>query len=142
MTEDGSQITQVLAATRCIAVLGAHPEPSRAAFYVPEHMHAHGYRVLPVNPAYAGRELFGERVRGSLAELGEPVDLVNVFRRSEALAGHLPEILALAPRPRAVWLQLGIRDDAFAAALRAAGIAVVEGHCLMVEHRRYAARPR
>ncbi|MCC6522383.1 MAG: CoA-binding protein [Polyangiaceae bacterium] len=135
-------MARILAATRCIAVLGAHPDPSRAAFYVPEHMHAHGYRVLPVNPAYAGRELFGAPVRGSLAELGEPVDLVNVFRRSEALPGHLPEILALAPRPGAVWLQLGIRDDAFSAALRAAGIEVVEGHCLMVEHQRFAAAQR
>ena len=84
------QIAAALRQARTIAVLGAHPEPSRAAFYVPDYLHAQGYRVIPVNPQLAGRALWGEPVRGSLAEVGEPVDIVDVFRRPDLLPGHLP----------------------------------------------------
>src|ERR1700729_1762510 len=109
-----AQVTQVLAGARTIAVLGAHVEPSRPAFYVPDYLHTQGYRVLPVNPQLVGKTLWGEPVRASLGDVGEPVDIVDVFRRPDLLPGHLDEILAMAPRPRLVWLQLGIRNDAFA----------------------------
>lgn len=138
-TDSEPDLPAILRATRVIAVLGAHADESRPAYYVPAYLHAQGYRVLPVNPALAGQTLFGERVRASLAELAEPADMVDVFRRSESLAGHLAEILALAPRPRVVWLQLGIRDATFSAALAAGGMIVVENRCLMVEHRNWAA---
>ena len=133
-------IDAVLHDTHTIAVLGAHHETGRAAFYVPEYMHAQGYRILPVNPALAGRELFGEAVVATLGDLHEPVDLVNVFRRSDHLPAHLAELLAL--RPKAVWLQLGVRHAAVAGALRAAGITVIEDRCLMVDHRRWTATRR
>lgn len=85
-----------------------------------------GYRILPVNPAFAGQTLFGETVVASLAELPAACDMIDVFRRPEALPAHLDEILALAPRPRTIWLQLGITHARFTAALVAAGFDVVE----------------
>jgi len=124
----------MLAAARRIAVLGAHPDPSKPASYVPSYLHERGYRVLPANPVHVGRVLWNEPVRATLAEIGTPIDIVDVFRRGELLDGHLDDVLAV--RPRLVWLQSGIRNDAFAQRLEADGIAVVQDRCLMVEHRR------
>ncbi|AEB10972.1 CoA-binding protein [Marinithermus hydrothermalis] len=130
------EIKAVLETARTIAVLGAHVRPEKPAHYVPAYLHRQGYRVLPVNPVYAGRVLWGEVVRPALEALEEPVDIVNVFRRSEALPAHLPDLLAMHPRPRVVWFQLGIRNDAVAAALTAHGIRVVQDRCTLAEHQR------
>ncbi|MCS6867614.1 MAG: CoA-binding protein [Thermus sp.] len=131
---NASELRAYLEKARTIAVLGAHKDPSRPAHYVPKYLWERGYRILPVNPRFAGEELFGERVVASLRELGEPVDLLDVFRPPEALMDHLEEVLAL--RPGLVWLQSGIRHPGFEAALREAGIPLVADRCLMVEHRR------
>jgi hypothetical protein len=131
------EVVRVLSTSRVIAVLGAHHEAGRPAFYVPDYLFEQGYRILPVNPALAGRELWGEKVRGSLTELaGEAVDLVDVFRRPEALPAHIDELLGMQPRPTTVWFQLGIRNDAVAAKLVAAGIDVVQDRCTLADHRR------
>jgi len=119
---------------RTIAVLGAHKDPSRPAHYVPRYLFERGYRILPVNPRFAGEELLGEKVVGSLLDLREPVDILDIFRPSSALLGHLEEVLAL--KPGLVWLQSGIRHPGFEQALEEAGIPVVADRCLMVEHRR------
>lgn len=124
----------VLAAARRIAVLGAHPDPAKPASYVPSYLHERGYHVLPANPVHVGRVLWDEPVRATLAEIGPPIDIVDVFRRSELLDGHLADVLAV--RPHVVWLQSGIRNDAFARRLETEGIAVVQDRCIMVEHRR------
>jgi predicted CoA-binding protein len=136
------EIADALRTARTIAVLGAHHEPSRPAFYVPDYLHGQGYRVLPVNPALAGTVLWGEPVRATLAELGEPVDIVDVFRRPDLLPGHLADVLAMSPRPRLVWLQLGIRNDAFARAVQDAGIDVVQDRCTLADHRGLGLGPR
>jgi predicted CoA-binding protein len=130
------QIAETLRRARTIAVLGAHRDPSRPACYVPDYLHAQGYRVLPVNPALAGETLFGERVRATLAEIREAVDIVDVFRRPELLPGHMDDLLAMDPTPRLVWLQLGIRNDAFARAVEQAGMDVVQDRCTLADHRR------
>jgi len=131
------EIRDALLRTRTIAVLGAHDEAGRAAFYVPDYLHEHGYRVLPVNPYLAGQELWGEPVRKSLLELeGEAVDLVDVFRRSAALPSHVAEILGMKPRPRVVWFQLGIKNQAVATQLAEAGFDVVQDRCTLADHRR------
>jgi len=135
LTSD-DELRGVLERARTVAVLGVHPEAKRPAHYVPAYLVEHGYRVLPVNAVAAGKELFGEAVREKLDAIGEPVDIVDIFRRADALEGHLAEILAMRPRPRLVWLQLGIRNDAFAARLIAEGIDVVQDRCVMAEHRR------
>lgn len=124
-----------LVSARTVAVLGAHPNPNKAAFYVPDYLGRKGYRLFPVNPVYAGQELWGQTVVSKLTDLAEPVDIVDVFRRSEALPDHLEEILAA--KPKLVWLQSGILNDAFAEALQQAGIPVVQDRCLMVEYRRW-----
>jgi predicted CoA-binding protein len=131
---DDDTVRDTLAASRRIAVLGAHPDPARPAHYVPDYLFHRGYAVLPANPVYAGRMLWDAPVRATLGECDPPIDVVDVFRRSDQLDAHLDDVLAV--RPRLVWLQSGIRNDAFAGRLEAAGIAVVQDRCLMVEHRR------
>lgn len=148
---DDAALRRIFESTRTIAVLGAHDDPSKAACYVPQYLHRVGYRVLGVNPKLAGRQLHGAPVVATLAELPEPVDMVDVFRRPDQLPAHLPELLALVggaragsqPRPPVVWLQLGIRHDGVAARLRAEGIEVVQDRCTLADHRRLGlpARP-
>ncbi len=133
---DIEAVRPLLVAARTVAVLGAHPDPVRPAHYVPAYLHARGYRILPINPTRVGQEMFGQTTVASLTDLSEPVDLVDVFRRSEAVAHHTDEILAMDPLPRVVWLQLGIRNDAVATALRARGITVVQDRCTLADHRR------
>lgn len=131
-----AQLREILRTSPTIAVLGIHREPEKAAFYVPEYLHDEGYRIIGVNPTFRGEELFGERVRSTLAEIDEPVDLVDVFRRSEMIPQHVEDILAMKPRPRVVWFQLGIRNDEVAHILEAAGIRVVQNRCTLADHQR------
>lgn len=126
---------EILRDARVVAVLGAHHEAGRPAFYVPDYLASMGYRILPVNPMLVGRVLWGVPTVARLTDLTEPVDLVDVFRRSEALPDHVDEILGMAPAPRTVWFQSGIRHDAVAARLAAAGLEVVQDRCTLAEHR-------
>ncbi len=120
---------------KTVAVLGANVDPARPGYYVPAALHEAGVRILPVNPMYAGQQVHGEPIRANLAELTETVDILDIFRLSSALPGHLSEILAMIPRPKLVWFQSGIRNDRIAAELEANGIPVVQDRCLMIEHR-------
>jgi uncharacterized protein len=117
-----------------IAVIGVSASPEKPAHYVPEYMQQNGYEILPVNASMTDQTLFGQTVRSSLSEIEGAVDMVDMFRRSEHLDGHLEDILALNPRPKYVWLQLGIRNDEFAAQLEAVGIEVIQDRCLMADH--------
>lgn len=130
------RVREILASARTIAVLGASTQPERPAYYVPDYLHAQGYRVVPVNPLHRGEQLWGEPFRVRLDELGEPVDIVDVFRQAAALPQHLPDFLAMQPAPKVVWFQLGIRNDDVAAKLIAAGIEVVQDRCTLADHRR------
>ena len=130
----GASIQGLLRRARTILVLGAHKDPSRPAHYVPAYLHAAGYRILPVNPRFAGEVLFGEQVRADLDEVQEGVDILDVFRRGKAVLAELEKIRALAPG--LVWLQPGAEHPELESALKEVGIPVVAGRCLMVEHRR------
>lgn len=134
LTDD--QMREALQSTHTIAVLGASTNSQKPAHYVPSYLADHHYVVLPVNPAAAGSELFGQRVTATLAEIERPVDLVDVFRRPTDIPPHLPDILSMRPLPKIVWFQLGIRNDEAAAQLEATGITVVQDKCLKVEHAR------
>jgi predicted CoA-binding protein len=137
--ETDEALRALLSGVRTIAVLGIKAGAEDDAFRVPRHMQACGWRILPVNPRLA--EVLGAPCAATLAQIAEPIDLVNVFRAPAHVPAHVDEILALTPRPKAVWLQLGIRHDASAARLEAAGIAVVQDRCLMVDQRRLGVRP-
>jgi predicted CoA-binding protein len=133
------RLRAILAGSPTIAVLGIHPDPSRPANYVPAYLYAQGYRILGVNPVLVGTELFGEPVVATLADLTEPVDLVDVFRRADALPAHQAE-LAASSAP-VIWFQLGIFNDAVAEALTAAGKEVVQDRCTLADHKRLGLPP-
>jgi predicted CoA-binding protein len=133
---DDAGLTRILRETRSIAVLGAKGDAAQPAFYVPAYLKAHGYRVLPVNPTRTGERILGEAVVATLADLREPTDVIEVFRRPQFLQAHAAEIVRLAWKPAVVWFQLGIRNDGAAETLARAGIRVVQDRCMMPEHRR------
>lgn len=127
-------LRDILARTRTIAVVGASIDPWRPSFGVTHYLHRAGYRIIPVNPTALGQNLHGEPFRARLQDIGEPVDLVNVFRRPE----YIPDVVAdtIAIRSPALWLQLGIVHAAAAAQAEAAGIQVVMNRCISIEHSR------
>lgn len=131
-----AEIAELLKNTKTIAVLGIKPESHAytPAHYVPKYMAVAGYEIIPV-PVYYPEvtTILGKQVYRSLEEVPGEIDLLNVFRRSEDIPKHTDEILA--KKPKAVWFQLGIRNDEVAEKLAAAGIKVVQDLCLMVEHR-------
>ena len=131
-----ARLREVLSTSPTVAVLGVNNTPEKAAYYVPEYLHDEGYRILGVNPALVGETLFGNPVRATLAELKEPVDIVDVFRRPELIPEHVEDILAMQPRPKVVWFQLGIKNDDAAKILEAAGITVVQNRCTLADHQR------
>ncbi|TNJ34743.1 CoA-binding protein [Arenimonas terrae] len=140
LIESDADLRALLSRVRRIAVLGIKTEAQRGqpAIEIPRYLERVGFDVIPVPVYYPEVEQILRRpVFRRLADIPGDVDLVDVFRRPKDLAPHLDDILA--KRPGAVWLQEGIRDDAFAEALLAAGIDVVQDRCLMVEHRRLAA---
>jgi predicted CoA-binding protein len=134
--EDDDGLRRILREARTIAVLGAKADCFAPSYFVPAYLLEHGYRILPVNPRIAGQRVFGVPAAARLADVAEPVDVVEVVRRPQDLPGHAEEILAMAHRPAVVWFQLGIRHDGAAERLAAAGIRVVQDRCMMPEHRR------
>lgn len=129
------QIRKLLESTKRIAVLGIKANEQQPAYYVPHYAQQAGYEIIPV-PVYHKdlTEILGQTVYRTVAEIPGEVDLVNVFRRPADIPPHVDDIIA--KRPKAVWFQLGIRNDEAAEKLARAGIDVVQDHCLMVELRK------
>lgn len=130
------EIRELLRATREIAVLGIKPETHamQPAFYVTKYMQDAGYKIIPVPVYYPDvKEILGEPVFRDLRDIDGELDMVNVFRRPNDIDKHIDEIVEA--KPRSVWFQLGIRNDAAAKAFIEAGIDVVQDRCLLVEHR-------
>ena len=137
LINDGKGIEDLLKETRSIAVLGIKPEShaDQPAHYVPAHMAAAGFEIIPVPVYYPDvTEILGQPVHRTLADIGRPVDMVNVFRRPNDIPPHVDDILAA--KPKSVWLQLGIRNEEAAKRFAEAGIKVVQDRCLMVEEAR------
>ncbi len=132
-------IRALLETARTIALVGASDRPDRASHEVMAFLQAHGYRVIPVNPQIAGVALLGETVRAGLAEIAEPIDIVDIFRRSDAV-GPIVDA-AIAARARAVWMQLGVINEPAAAAAEAAGLQVVMDRCPKIEINRLKIPP-
>jgi hypothetical protein len=136
--ESEEAVRDLVRRIRRVAVLGIKTEEQsdQPAFYVPEYLHSVGLEVVPVPVYYPEvKEILGSQVYRRLADIPGELDLVDVFRRPKDLEAHMDDILA--KKPKAVWLQSGIRNDALADRLAAAGIDVVQDRCLMVDHRRY-----
>lgn len=139
ISDDEARVAELVRTARRVAVLGIKTEAqaSEPAFYVPAALQRGGVEVVPVPVYYPdATAILGQPVYRRVADVPGPIDIVDVFRRGRDIPAHLPDLLA--KKPHAVWLQLGIRDDASAETLAEAGILVVQDRCLMVDHRRYA----
>jgi predicted CoA-binding protein len=129
-------ISDILRSARTIAMIGASANVTRPSHGVLAFLKAHGYHMFPINPGLAGKTLLDLPVHAKLADLPDVVDIVDVFRNSAAIDGVVDEVLALPTRPKVVWMQLGVRNDAAAARAEAAGIKVVMDRCPKIEIQR------
>lgn len=130
------RLTQLLLETHTIVMVGASLKPARASHRVGYYLAEQGYRVIPVNPGHVGEVLFGEPIVGSLADVEGPVDMLNIFRRSEFILPIVEQGLATLAGLKSVWMQLDLRSDKAREMAAAKGLSVVEDRCLAIEHRR------
>jgi len=127
-------VRDLLQGARTIAVVGASQNATRPVFGVMRYLIGAGYELYPVNPGLAGKTLLGREVYGRLAEVPVAIDIVDIFRRRDALGGVVDEALRLQPLPKAVWMQLGLRDEDAAARAMDAGMVAVMDRCIKIEH--------
>jgi hypothetical protein len=131
-----SYIRGILTTVKTIAMVGVSANTSRPSYFAFKYLLERGYRMIPVNPGLAGQDLLGQRVYATLADVPEPVDMVDIFRASQYALAIVQEMLALAPRPQVVWMQLGIRSDAAADLAEKNAIKVVMNRCPKIEYGR------
>jgi predicted CoA-binding protein len=129
-------IRNVLNTVKTIAVVGVSPKVVRPSYFVFKYLLERGYRMIPVNPGQAGGELLGQRIYATLADVPEPIDMVDIFRNADAALGVVQEALALNPKPAVIWMQLGVRNDDAAKLAEAAGLTVVMNRCPKIEYGR------
>jgi len=129
-------IRGILDECRVIAMVGASANTVRPSYFVLKYLLEKGYRVIPVNPGQAGKEILGQMTYASLAAIPDPIDMVDIFRASEAVPGIVEEALGLDPQPKVIWMQLGIRNDEAAQTAEAAGLKVVMNRCPKIEYGR------
>jgi hypothetical protein len=132
MPDDIATLRRILRAARTIAVVGLSAEWHRPSFFAAKYMQAHGYRIIPVNPRYA--EILGERCHPSLDSIDVPVDIVDVFRRSEDVPPIAEQAVAIGAR--CLWQQIGVRNEAAATLAENAGLDTVMDRCVKIEHAR------
>ena len=132
-------IADLLQNARTIAMVGASDNPDRASFGVMKFLQDQGYRVIPVNPRITGEHVHGEYVWRELSQIGEPIDIVDIFRKSEAVGPIVDQAIEIGAK--AVWMQLGVEDAEAAARAEAAGLKVVMNHCPKIEFARLGLRP-
>jgi hypothetical protein len=133
---DDAYIRGILNTVKTIAMVGVSNKESRPSYFAFKYLLERGYRMIPVNPGLAGGELLGQKVYARLADIPEPVDMVDVFRAAPYAVGIVEEALRLQPRPHVVWMQLGIRNDEAAALAEANGVKVVMNRCPKIEYGR------
>ena len=133
---DNAYISGILNAVKTIAIVGASSNDVRPSFFVTKYLIDKGFTVFPINPGQAGKELLGRRVYAKLADIPEPIDMIDIFRASSAVPPIVDEALALDPLPKVIWMQLTVRNDEAAAKAEAAGIKVVMNRCPKIEYGR------
>jgi uncharacterized protein len=126
-------IRGLLNTVKTIAVVGVSPKTSRPSYFVFKYLLERGYRMIPVNPAQAGGELLGQHIYATLADIPQPIDMVDIFRNADAALDVVQEALALDPKPNVIWMQLGVRNDAAAKLAEDAGLKVVMNRCPKIE---------
>ncbi|MET3647976.1 putative CoA-binding protein [Phyllobacterium ifriqiyense] len=129
-------IRDILSSVKIIAMVGASANEVRPSFFVMKYLLAKGYQVIPVNPGQAGKNILGQLTYARLADIPEPIDMVDVFRASDAVPAIVDEVLALNPLPKVIWTQLTVRNDEAARKAEAAGIQVVMNRCPKIEYAR------
>src|SRR5712691_3083488 len=129
-------IRGILNTVKTIAMVGISPKDNRPSYFAFKYLLERGYNMIPVNPGQAGGEILGRKVYARLADIPEPVDMIDVFRAAQYAPQIVAEALALEPRPQVIWMQLGVRNDAAAAAAEAAGLKVVMNRCPKIEYGR------
>ncbi len=133
---DDSYIRGILNTVKTIAMVGVSAKDSRPSYFAFKYLLERGYHMIPVNPALAGKDLLGQKAFARLADIPEPVDMVDIFRAAPFAVPIVEEALKLQPRPRVVWMQLGIRNDEAAKLAEANGLKVVMNRCPKIEYGR------
>jgi predicted CoA-binding protein len=129
-------LRDILRRAKVVAVVGVSMNPLRPSYFVARYLGLRGYRIIPVNPRHAGERLFGEVVMENLTAIEGPVDMVDIFRRSEAVPEIVDEALAVFPDLQAIWLQIGVEHAAAAVKAEARGVPVVQNLCPKIEYQR------
>lgn len=129
-------IRSILGKVKTIAMVGASANEARPSFFVLKYLSHRGFKMFPVNPGLAGKSIVGIPVYGSLKDIPEPIDMVDIFRNSEAAGDVVDEALALDPKPKVIWMQLTVRNDEAATRAEAAGLEVVMNRCPKIEYGR------
>ncbi|MCF3932359.1 CoA-binding protein [Acuticoccus sp. M5D2P5] len=139
---DDALIESILHGVKTIAMVGASANPVRPSNFVLLYLVQKGFTVFPINPGQAGKTIGGQLCYGRLADVPEPIDMVDVFRASEAVPQVVEEVLALEPLPKVLWLQLGVRNDEAAAVAEQAGLTVIQNRCPKIEYGRLSGEIR
>jgi predicted CoA-binding protein len=129
-------IRGILNTVKTVAMVGASPNTVRPSYFVLKYLMERGYRIFPINPGHAGKDILGRTVYARLADIPEAIDMVDIFRSKDYAVAIVNEALALATRPKVIWMQLGIRNDEAAAIAEAAGLKVVMNRCPKIEYGR------
>ncbi|MDP2734244.1 MAG: CoA-binding protein [Hoeflea sp.] len=133
---DNSYIAGILQSVRTVAMVGASANEVRPSFFVMKYLLAKGYDVIPVNPGQAGKPILGQMTYARLSDIPVAIDMIDIFRASDAVPGIVDEVLALDPLPKVIWMQLTVRHDEAALRAEAAGIKVVMNRCPKIEYAR------
>ncbi len=136
MTYSDEFLKSILTRTKTVAVVGVSMNSVRPSYYVARYLSLKGYTVIPVNPGHAGKMLFGQTVRADLSEISEPVDMVDIFRRSDAVPPIVDAALAQFPKLQTIWMQIGVEHAEAAAKAQARGVDVVQNRCPKIEYQR------
>jgi len=129
-------LKDILTRTKVVAMVGVSMNPVRPSYFVARYLGLRGFTVIPVNPGHAGKTLFGQTIRASLSEIDAPVDMVDIFRRSEAVPPIVDEALEAFPDLPTIWMQIGVSHPEAAAKAEARGVTVIQNRCPKIEYQR------